>query len=225
MRRAVFSAFLALAAPAAWLAGAASADGDKGTMGLSVYPPADVRWGNGPASLPAGAKLAVLEGDPRKEGSFVMRLKLPDGYRIPPHTHAKPERVTVISGTFNIGTGDRFDAAKGTAMPRQSTAICQCVNVISAPVASQPMTMPHRPPKALKRHASAMNIPAMCGISERAAQNFVDRPNLRALDTSSASDPTIGPRLAAGIAKIWRGARKTRCPSTLKPGVISVSLP
>ena len=102
---------------AAWLAGAASADGDKGTMGLSVYPPADVRWGNGPASLPAGAKLAVLEGDPRKEGSFVMRLKLPDGYRIPPHTHPKTERVTVIAGTFNIGMGDKFDKKAGKAMP------------------------------------------------------------------------------------------------------------
>jgi hypothetical protein len=46
-----------------------------------------------------------------------MRLKLPDGYRIPPHTHPKPGRVTVIAGQFNIGMGDRFDPAKGTAMP------------------------------------------------------------------------------------------------------------
>ncbi len=106
-----------LAAVAALLAGAAMADGDKGSMGLSVYAPADVKWLEGPASLPPGVKLAVLEGDPRKAGPFVMRLKLPDGYRIPPHTHPKPERVTVISGTFHIGMGDKFDAAKGTAMP------------------------------------------------------------------------------------------------------------
>jgi hypothetical protein len=86
-------------------------------MGPSVYAPADLKWGNGPASIPPGAKLAVLEGDPRKEGPFVMRLKLPDRYKIPPHTHPKPERVTVISGQFNIGMGDTFDPAKGTAMP------------------------------------------------------------------------------------------------------------
>lgn len=46
-----------------------------------------------------------------------MRLKLPDGYRIPPHVHPKPERITVVSGTFNIGMGDTFDASKGAAMP------------------------------------------------------------------------------------------------------------
>jgi quercetin dioxygenase-like cupin family protein len=53
--------------------------------------------------------IAVLEGDPTKEGPFVFRVKLPDGYRVPPHTHPKTERVTVISGTFNIGMGDTFD--------------------------------------------------------------------------------------------------------------------
>jgi ChrR Cupin-like domain len=87
------------------------------TMDLSIYRPADIKWKEGPASIPAGAKLAVLEGDPSKEGPFVIRLKLPDGYRIAPHTHPKPERLTVISGTFNIGMGEKFDASKGTAMP------------------------------------------------------------------------------------------------------------
>jgi quercetin dioxygenase-like cupin family protein len=48
-------------------------------------------------------------GDPNKEGPFVFRVKVPDGYRVPPHTHPKTERVTVISGTFNIGMGDKFD--------------------------------------------------------------------------------------------------------------------
>jgi quercetin dioxygenase-like cupin family protein len=53
--------------------------------------------------------VAVLEGDPTKEGPFTMRLKLPGGYRIPPHTHPKTERLTVISGTFRFGMGDRFE--------------------------------------------------------------------------------------------------------------------
>lgn len=47
----------------------------------------------------------------------MMRLKLLDGFRIPPLIHPKPERITVISGTFNIGMGEKFDATKGTAMP------------------------------------------------------------------------------------------------------------
>jgi len=57
-----------------------------------------LKWQDGPTSLPKGAKIAVLEDDPSKEGPFVFRVKVPDGYRIPPHTHPKTERVTVILG-------------------------------------------------------------------------------------------------------------------------------
>ena len=83
--------------------------------------PADqIRWQPGPPSLPTGAMIAVLEGDPTKEGPFVFRLKLPDGYRIPPHTHPKTERVTVLSGTFNIGMGELVDEKAFQAMPAGS---------------------------------------------------------------------------------------------------------
>src|SRR5687767_15283229 len=83
--------------------------GDEHEEGITLNPPDKLQWKNGPASLPKGAKIAVLEGDPSKEGPFVFRIKAPDGYRIPPHTHPKMERVTVISGTFNIGMGKMFD--------------------------------------------------------------------------------------------------------------------
>jgi quercetin dioxygenase-like cupin family protein len=63
-----------------------------------------IEWKAAPPSLPAGAQAAVLYGDPAKEGLFAMRLKLPKGYHIPPHTHPKPEVVTVISGTARLGT-------------------------------------------------------------------------------------------------------------------------
>ena len=52
---------------------------------------------------------AVLYGDPGQEGVFVMRLKFPANYRVPPHTHPVDEIVTVISGEFNIGMGKEFD--------------------------------------------------------------------------------------------------------------------
>lgn len=84
---------------------------------MSLYPPNDIKWRDGPGSLPAGAKFAVLEGDPGKDGPFVMRLWFPDGYRIAPHWHPKVERITVISGTFNLGMGEVFDASKTQAMP------------------------------------------------------------------------------------------------------------
>lgn len=81
--------------------------------------PTEIKWGPGPASLPPGAQAAVLYGDPTKDGLFALRLKFPKGYRIPPHTHPKPEIVTVISGTFLFGMGEKADAAK-KALPAGS---------------------------------------------------------------------------------------------------------
>jgi quercetin dioxygenase-like cupin family protein len=96
---------------------AVPAYGDEHDEGIALFPADKLEWKDGPPSLPKGAKIAVLEGDPAKEGPFVFRVKVPDGYRIPPHTHPKTERVTVISGTFNIGMGDKSDAKATRAMP------------------------------------------------------------------------------------------------------------
>jgi hypothetical protein len=76
-----------------------------------------LKWEDGPSSLPPGAKIAVLEGNPAKAGPFVFRVKVPDGYRIPPHTHPKHERVTIIKGTFHLGMGERFDVTRGERLP------------------------------------------------------------------------------------------------------------
>ena len=56
-----------------------------------------------------GAKLAVLQGDPGKPGPYVMRLSTPAGYKVAPHSHTQAENVTVISGAFMVGMGDKFD--------------------------------------------------------------------------------------------------------------------
>lgn len=72
----------------------------------------DIKWSPGPASIPAGAQVAVLYGDPGKDGMFAMRIKVPQGYRIGPHTHPKPEVVTVLSGAVRLGMGESGDAAK-----------------------------------------------------------------------------------------------------------------
>jgi len=75
--------------------------------------PADIPWTDAPAGLPAGAKTAVLEGDPRKLGAFTMRLRLPAGARLNPHTHPVDERITVLSGSVQVGWGEKFDPTKG----------------------------------------------------------------------------------------------------------------
>ena len=87
------------------------------SSGIELFPSDSIKWKDGPPSLPKGAMIAVLEGNPAKEGPFVFRVKIRDGYRVPPHTYPKTERVTVISGTFNIGMGDKFDADATKAMP------------------------------------------------------------------------------------------------------------
>src|SRR5687768_13970802 len=83
---------------------------------------ADIKWVDGPASLPKGAKVALLEGNPTQEGPFTMRLQLPDGFKIPPHWHPAIEHVTVISGTFNLGMGEKCDTSGGRALPAGSFA-------------------------------------------------------------------------------------------------------
>jgi quercetin dioxygenase-like cupin family protein len=74
--------------------------------------PDDLKW-SAPAAYAKGAQLAVVKGDPTKEGFYVVRLKVPAGYRIAAHTHPNDENVTVLSGSFNIGTGDVLDTGKG----------------------------------------------------------------------------------------------------------------
>jgi quercetin dioxygenase-like cupin family protein len=74
---------------------------------------ADIKWSAGPASLPPGAEMSVIEGAaPFPAGkAFVFRLKVPDGYKVPVHHHLVTERVTVISGTFKFGMGDKWNDA------------------------------------------------------------------------------------------------------------------
>lgn len=85
-----------------------------------VVRPSEIKWQDGPSSLPKGAKMVVLEGDPTKDGPFVLRVKLPDGFRIAPHTHPKDERVTVLTGTLFLGMGEKFDEKAATEMPAGS---------------------------------------------------------------------------------------------------------
>jgi mannose-6-phosphate isomerase-like protein (cupin superfamily) len=70
----------------------------------------DMKWGPAPPDLPKDAQLAVLHGDPTKKGVFAIRLKMPDGYKIPPHWHSQDEQLTIISGTLVMHMGDTATA-------------------------------------------------------------------------------------------------------------------
>jgi quercetin dioxygenase-like cupin family protein len=65
--------------------------------------------------LPAGAEIAVLYGDPTKEGPFTARFRFPAGYTIATHSHPTDEFLTVISGKARMAFGE--DAEEGKAQP------------------------------------------------------------------------------------------------------------
>jgi quercetin dioxygenase-like cupin family protein len=77
--------------------------------------PDTLKWVD-PPTFP-GAKLAVVQGDPGKEGLFVYRVKFPANYKIAPHYHKSSENVTVLSGVFFIAMGEKFDQGAGKEMP------------------------------------------------------------------------------------------------------------
>ncbi len=97
-----------------------SQDSEKSRREHCILTPDDVKWTDGPPALPSGARMAVLEGDPLKEGYFSLRLKFPAGYRVPPHWHPGDERVTVISGKVQLGLGDTYDVSKMRDLPAGS---------------------------------------------------------------------------------------------------------
>jgi hypothetical protein len=79
---------------------------------MKIINPADIKWGDAPPNLPKGAKMAVLYGDPGKAGPFAARLSMPANYKIAPHTHTQSEQITVISGSFYLGMGEKVDTPK-----------------------------------------------------------------------------------------------------------------
>jgi hypothetical protein len=95
---------------------AASADQHPATEGHISVLPSDLEWGPAPSVGP-GAQIAVIEGDLKAAAPFTFRLKLPPNFKVGVHTHPVVERVTVMSGTFHLGIGDKFEPAKAKAYP------------------------------------------------------------------------------------------------------------
>jgi quercetin dioxygenase-like cupin family protein len=112
----------ALAAIPLWLAADTSAPPVAAVdPQMIVLTPDEIEWAAGPPSVPAGAEAALIEGDPSVAGEvFVLRLRFPAGYTLPPHVHPADERVTVISGTLNLGMGETLDRERGRPLPAGS---------------------------------------------------------------------------------------------------------
>jgi hypothetical protein len=91
---------------------------------MVIVTPTDLKWADGTAG-PPGAKVAVIEGPANEAVPYTLPIKFPADYKVQAHWHPAIEHVTVISGTFNLGMGDKLDTEKTKALKPGSTAIIQ----------------------------------------------------------------------------------------------------
>jgi quercetin dioxygenase-like cupin family protein len=93
------------------------ASAQEGTPTHVVVTPSELKWGPAPPVFEKGASFTVVAGDPSKTGFFAVRLRMPAGYKIAPHWHPTDEHVTVLSGSFAVGMGEKFEKASMKTMP------------------------------------------------------------------------------------------------------------
>ena len=86
---------------------------------VAVTPP-EMHWGAQGGLAMAGMEQVNLVGDPSKPGPYTLRLKFPAGYRLAPHAHPDYREVTILSGTWYTGYGEKFDAAALKPLPAGS---------------------------------------------------------------------------------------------------------
>lgn len=119
------NAFVAMAlAVGTLLATATWANSQTKVPDHTMVVPTDLKWADVP-SLPPGAKIAVIQGPLDKATPFTIRVQFPANYKVPAHWHPAIEHVTVLSGTLNMGVGDKLDEKKTMALPVGSMAIMQ----------------------------------------------------------------------------------------------------
>lgn len=106
---------------AGWAVRGQDGAGHAGDSKHVVVRPDAVKWGPAPPSLPPGSQMVVLVGDPTKpDAPYVLRAKLPDGYKVPPHWHPSDENVTVLKGSLLMGKGEKFDPSRMEELPAGS---------------------------------------------------------------------------------------------------------
>jgi quercetin dioxygenase-like cupin family protein len=93
-----------------------------GQAAFKAVLPEDIEW-KPFAAFPPSARLAIVVGEPLREGPYTIRVKLPYGTKMMPHSHPEDRIYTVISGIFYIGLGDHFDVDKLQAYPPGSVIV------------------------------------------------------------------------------------------------------
>jgi len=87
---------------------------DQKDSGHAIVTPGQAQWQPAGPPLPPGAQVAVLDGDPSQPGTqYSIGLKMPAGYKIPPHWHPMDASVVIVKGTLVMGLGEKFDRSQG----------------------------------------------------------------------------------------------------------------
>jgi quercetin dioxygenase-like cupin family protein len=107
----------ALAVVGLMLGTAAVAQNGKSAVAIT---PAEMKWVSQGGLAAPGMEQLNLVGDPSKPGPYTLRLKFPKGYKIAPHTHPDSREVTIVSGTYATGYGEKADPAKLKILPAGS---------------------------------------------------------------------------------------------------------
>jgi quercetin dioxygenase-like cupin family protein len=76
----------------------------------------NLKWTDGPPSLPSGVQMAIVSGNPGKKGMFTIQLKMPTDYAVPAHSHPTNEVVKVLSGKLHYGMSDKLDMAQAKTL-------------------------------------------------------------------------------------------------------------
>jgi quercetin dioxygenase-like cupin family protein len=109
---------LAFIAIAAGLIGTAMAQ--TAAHSAVALTPAEMKWQSQGGLATPGMEQLNLVGDPAKPGPYTLRLKFPKGFKIAPHSHPDSREVTIISGTYATGYGEKFDVEKLKILPAGS---------------------------------------------------------------------------------------------------------
>src|ERR1700733_9788611 len=139
---------------------------ESGTQ--NAFAPDQIKWGPAPPFVAQGAKLAVIEGNPMaSSGDYTIRLKMPAGYKIAPHWHPKRENVTVISGDFKVGMGDKFEESKMTTFPAGSFAYLDPDMHHYAMASSETIVQVHGMSPLQFNYVNPMDDPSKVGVPVR----------------------------------------------------------
>ncbi len=79
---------------------------------MRIVVPADPKTWQKEPSIPHGAKTLVVYGDPKKSGPYMIRIRMPSGYKMHPHKYSNEQFVTVVKGIYWFGTGERYNPMK-----------------------------------------------------------------------------------------------------------------